>query len=252
MSDTKKPADGAGKSGGGKPGGGAGESRQNALTHRFPAENLNVLSHFYRGELARSNVWRQKMDITTNWAIITTTALVSVAYGNERVSHLVLLFGSVLVFLLLNIEGRRYRFFDLWRTRVRMLEVHFMVPAIYHEKPLIEGNWREVLCNDLLAPSYKISYWEAVGRRLHRNYIYIFLILLLAWIVKVVMHKDILQPQTPYEAFGVPGLLPPWLVIAMAVVFHLAIVGLLVATLRIREATGEVRRKDPHRKLWPV
>lgn len=74
--------------------------RVNALTHRFPAENLNVLSHFYRGELARSNVWRQKMDMTTNWAIITTTAVVSVAYGNPEVTHLVLLFGSCLVFLL--------------------------------------------------------------------------------------------------------------------------------------------------------
>ena len=25
----------------------------NALTHRFPVANLTVLSHFYRGELAR-------------------------------------------------------------------------------------------------------------------------------------------------------------------------------------------------------
>lgn len=228
--------------------------RVNALTHRFPAENLNVLSHFYRGELARSNVWRQKMDMTTNWAIITTTAVVSVAYGNPEVTHLVLLFGSCLVFLLLNIEGRRYRFFDLWRTRVRMLEVHFMVPAVYHEKPLVEGNWREVLCNDLLAPSYKISYWEAIGRRLHRNYIYIFLILLMAWVIKVVMHRPVVDgvPVSVIEGFAVPGLLPSWLVIALAAAFHVGILVILFATSRVREATGEVRRKDPNRKSWPV
>ncbi|MGE3165779.1 MAG: DUF2270 domain-containing protein [Planctomycetota bacterium] len=231
-----------------------GRPRVNALTHRFPPENLNVLSHFYRGELSRSNVWRQKMDMTTNWAVITTTALVSVAYGNPQVTHLVLLFGSALVFLLLNIEGRRYRFFDLWRTRVRMLEVHFMVPAVYHEKPLVEGNWREVLCNDLLAPSYKISYWEAVGRRLHRNYIYIFLILLMTWLIKVVLHRPVIDgvPVSIYEGFAVPGLLPPWFVIALAAAFHVGVLTILFATARVREATGEVRRKDPNRRLWPV
>ncbi|MEM7167680.1 MAG: DUF2270 domain-containing protein [Planctomycetota bacterium] len=222
----------------------------NALTYRFPAENLTALSHFYRGEMARANVWRQKMDMTTNWAVITTTALISVAFGNPTTTHLVLPFGSLLVFLLLNIEGRRYRFFDLWRTRTRMLEVHFLVPAIYHKQRLIEGNWREVLCNDLLTPAYKISYWEAVGRRLHRNYIWIFLILLAAWIMKVLVHRD--PEVSTWDAFGIEGLVGPGVVIAGGAIFYAFLFTLLIITISIREATGEVRRKDPNRKVWPV
>lgn len=226
----------------------------NALLHRFPKDNLQVLSHFYRGELSRSNAWRQKMDATTHWAVISSTALISVAFGQESANHVVLLFGSLIVFLLLNIEGRRYRFFDLWRTRVRMLEVHFLVPAVYHEKPLPEGNWREVLCNDLFTPSYKISYWEAVGRRLRRTYIYIFAILLCAWVAKAILHRPTVDGETVsiYEGFGVPGLLPPWAVLGLGVVFNGSMLVLLVRTLSVREATGEVRRKDPNRKLWPV
>ena len=155
-----------------------GEALENALTERFPASNLSVLAHFYRGELSRSIAWRQKMDMTTHWAVIATTAIISLAFSNPASSPLILPFGTALLILLLTVEARRYRFFDVWRTRVRMLEVHLLVPALYNDKRLIEGDWREVLCNDLLAPTYKMSHWEAVGRRLSRTYIWLFAIVL--------------------------------------------------------------------------
>src|SRR5205807_9546387 len=34
---------------------------------------VNAMSHFYRGELGRIMVWRQRLDITTNWAITSST-----------------------------------------------------------------------------------------------------------------------------------------------------------------------------------
>src|SRR5262245_37214895 len=33
-----------------------------------PAEFNTALVHFYRGEVQRSNVWRTRLDTTTNWA----------------------------------------------------------------------------------------------------------------------------------------------------------------------------------------
>ena len=30
---------------------------------------VNAMSHFYRGEMGRIMVWRQRLDVTTNWAI---------------------------------------------------------------------------------------------------------------------------------------------------------------------------------------
>ncbi len=231
-----------------------GGKRVNALTVRFPTENLQVLAHFYRGELSRSNAWRQKMDITTNWAIITSSAAISVAFSEKSSPHLLLPFASFLAFLLLSIEGRRYRFYDVWRTRVRMLECHFLVPALCFEVPLVEGNWRQVLCDDLLLPTYKISYWEAIGRRLHRNYIWIFIMLILAWIVNVFWKAELAPNATGYQiykGFGWEGV-PAWLVLTVMGTLHLYVLIILITTLRVREATGEIRRKSHDRKKWPI
>ncbi|MFY8269070.1 MAG: DUF2270 domain-containing protein, partial [Terrimicrobiaceae bacterium] len=37
---------------------------------------VTALSHFYRGELGRIMVWRQRLDITTTWAITTSTTII--------------------------------------------------------------------------------------------------------------------------------------------------------------------------------
>ena len=37
-----------------------------------PGEFNTALVHLYRGEVARANVWRQRLDATTNWAVIVT------------------------------------------------------------------------------------------------------------------------------------------------------------------------------------
>lgn len=227
----------------------------NALVDRFPKDNLNVLIHFYRGELARAVAWRQRMDTTTHWAIITATALISVSFGTPGTSHIILPFASALIYLLLAIEGRRYRFYDVWRTRVRMLEVHFIVPSVAFEHRLPEGNWREHLSNDLFKPTYKISYWEAIGRRLQRNYIWLFTIVFAAWCVKALMQIN----DQGFDAFAVRSLdenatilVPAWLVWVIVGGFHTFILTVYIFAIRSRQATGEIRRKDPSQKVWPI
>ncbi len=226
------------------------EISENALTSRFPAANLTVLAHLYRGELARSNVWRQKMDMTTHWSVISTTALVSIAFSNPRTHHLVMPFCSLLLFLLLIVESRRYRFFDVWRTRVRMLEVHLMVPALYNDKNLIEGDWREVLCNDLLMPTYKMGFWESVGRRLARTYIFLFSIAFLAWVFKV-YDRSTSEGISFLKAFGI-GEISPIIVLCVVGAINLTPWLILFWTRKSREASGEIRRKDPNRRRWPI
>ncbi len=45
-----------------------------------PAEFNTALVHFYRGEVQRSNVWRSRLDATTNWAVITAGATLSFTF----------------------------------------------------------------------------------------------------------------------------------------------------------------------------
>ena len=104
----------------------------------------------------------------------------------------------VLVLTFLNIEARRFRFFDVWRARVRMLEENFMGPILRRDLESPVGSWGKLVAEDLLHPRFKLTYHQALRARLQRNYLSIFLLLLASWIIKLVMH-----PQNPDN----PGIL---------------------------------------------
>ncbi len=158
---------------------------------------VNAMIHFYRGELGRIMVWRQRLDVTTTWAITSTTSIITVAFSFPNIPHVVFFFNLAFVWMLLWIESRRYRFYDAFRGRVRMLESHFLVPMISQSQNLLDGEWRRLVCEDLILPSFKISKLEAVGRRLKRNYVFIFAIIMVAWTLKLFIHA-----KEPIHSFG--------------------------------------------------
>lgn len=160
---------------------------------------VNTMIHLYRGELGRIMIWRQRLDVTTTWAITSTTGIITVAFTYQQVPHIVFFFNLALVWIMLWIESRRYRFYDAFRGRVRMLESHFMVPMISQSQRLLEGEWRRLMCEDLILPSFKISRLEAVGRRLKRNYVFIFGIIMMAWTLKIFVHAK--EPITSWNMF---------------------------------------------------
>jgi uncharacterized membrane protein len=224
---------------------------------RFPSEWLAVLTHFYRAEVQRSTDWRKRLDTTTNWAIIATTATFSWSFGAQGPeSHIIFLFTQLTVFLLLCIEARRYRYFDVWRTRVRMLEVHLMVPALNPDLDILQGDWRTVLSNDLLLPSYRISFWEAAARRLQSNYIWLFMGLLGGWLLRIYTGAP-REPGEPvslealYQAARYEAITPLEVFLAQGA-FWALILTILIGTWRARNVTGEIRRRDPRAKQWPI
>src|SRR5919112_5334088 len=90
-----------------------------------PSEFIAVMAHYHRAEIARMAGWRDRIDRTSNWAITVVAAMLSVSLSTASAHHGVLLFAMLLVLLLLWIEARRYRFFDVYRARVRRLERHY-------------------------------------------------------------------------------------------------------------------------------
>jgi uncharacterized membrane protein len=52
------------------------------------ADFNSAMAHFYRAEVNRSNTWRQRLDVTTNWAVITTAAALTFAFGAPNNTHL--------------------------------------------------------------------------------------------------------------------------------------------------------------------
>ncbi len=203
------------------------------------SEFTTAMVHQFRAEVQRANVWRQRLDTTTNWAVITTGTVISIAFTGEGAPHVVIIFNLLLVTFFLSIESRRYRYFELWSYRIRLMETDFfgaMLVPPFHPS----ADWAESLAENLLHPHYPISYTEALGRRLRRNYLWIYAVIYLAWFAKLW-----LQPTTAINwshivrrasVGGFHGEIIMGLMIAMGI--FLLIFALL--TIRLQEASGEV------------
>jgi uncharacterized membrane protein len=216
-------------------------------------EYYTAMSHFYRGELGRIMIWRQRLDTTTNWAILTSTGITTFALSHPEVTHLIFMIANVMIFLLLAIEGRRYRYYDAFRARVRMLEAHFLVPVIMRRESGLEGDWRHMLAEDMLLPSFKIGIREAMSRRLKRNYLWIFMILQGAWILKIYLHP---LPLSTWREFRIRAQesqpLPHLLFWLSLIGFIGLIVWLAVYSEKDRYASGEMERRGPSRERWKI
>jgi uncharacterized membrane protein len=213
---------------------------------------VNALSHFYRGELGRIMIWRQRLDVTTTWAITTSTTIIGVAFSIPGVPHIIFFFNLALVWIMLWIEARRYRFYDAFRGRVRMLESHFLVPIISQSPKILDGEWRRLVCEDLILPSFKITKLEAVARRMKRNYAFIFGIVLLAWTLKIFIHhsKPISSFGDFYEALAVQQL-PSWMAFTAYAGTILAIALLMIFILR--SSSEEVTEfGQSNSSLWKI
>lgn len=147
------------------------------------AEYITVLAHYYRGELARMSGWRTRIDLTSNWAITVAGAMLSVSLSTPTAPHGVVLLAMLLVTLLLTIEARRYRFFDVYRSRVRGLERNWFAP-IFDPELEASSEWLRQMAADLRRPSFHLTRRQALSRRLRRNYGWMYLVLLLAWLLK--------------------------------------------------------------------
>ncbi|KTD67556.1 hypothetical protein Lsan_0351 [Legionella santicrucis] len=199
---------------------------QNPPLPTTSAEFITVLAHYHRAEISRMAGWRDRIDRTTNWAITAVAAMLSLSLSTASAHHGVLLFAMILVLLLLLIESRRYRFFDVYRGRVRLIERHYFAP-MFTAARVIEDHWAEILGQDLREPRFLISLRAAMSRRLRRNYIWMFLILLMAWILKISSPK--LQNISTHQEVGMSfdgivrhaalGLIPGWAVITTVAIF---------------------------------
>lgn len=161
------------------------------------SEQINAVIHYYRGEMGRMAGWRDRIDRTSNWAITVVAALLSVSLSTRTSHHGVLLFAMLLITQLLLIEARRYRFFDVYRARVRQLERGYFAQVLAPDgTPNL--NWAASIGKSLRNPAFLMNYREAVCRRVQRNYCWMYLILLLAWALKISSPKI----STNGEPFG--------------------------------------------------
>jgi uncharacterized membrane protein len=208
--------------------------------HLRPSEFTTAMVHFFRAEVQRANVWRQRLDTTTNWAVVTTSAAISFAYSRTQAEdHRLIILNVLLVTLFLYIEARRYRYYELWSYRVRLMETDFFATMLvppFHPAP----DWAESLAENLLQPQFPISLLEALGRRLRRNYIWIYVFLALAWLSKVWLHPS---PATAWQEFlsrAAIGSVLGEVVLAAGILVNGILVLIALLTVGLQQASGEV------------
>lgn len=208
--------------------------------HLRTSEFTTAMVHFFRAEIQRANVWRQRLDTTTNWAVITTGAAISFAYSRTQVEdHRLILLNVLLVTLFLYIEARRYRYYELWSYRVRLMETDFFATMLVPPfQPA--ADWAESLAENLLHPQHAISLFEALGRRLRRNYIWIYIILDLAWLSKVWLHPSPARSWQEFISRAAIGTVPGQVVLAAGVIFTIILILLSLLTVGLQRASGEV------------
>jgi uncharacterized membrane protein len=207
--------------------------------HLQTSEFVTAMVHFFRAEIQRANVWRQRLDTTTNWAVVATGATLSIAFSQSDIHHSIILLNTLLVLWFLFIEARRYRYYELWSYRVRLMETDFyaaMLVPPFHPSP----EWAENLAESLLTPSFPISLLEAFGRRLRRNYFWIFLILYASWVAKIWLFPVAPANMQEFISRASVGPASGEIMIGLGLVFYTFLTVFAVATVTMTRATGEV------------
>lgn len=154
------------------------------------SKEIGALAHLYRAEVYRSTTWRQRLDMTTNWAVVSTGIALSVSFATATASPLPIPLVGMLTIMFLFLEARRYRYFMTWKFRARLLELALMVPILRGQGANITTDRGTALSDDYVTPDFHISSLQAIGHRLRRNYLWIFMIQYAAYIAKIWIHPQ--------------------------------------------------------------
>ena len=197
-----------------------------------PDPSHPVLVHFYRAVVSHMDVWRQRMDATTNWAAASTAGIVTFTFSAVSAPHFVLLLAFAFDCVFLLMEARRYQTFDLWRRRFRLLNQHLIAPVLHGGVDGDGAERREALQRvaiDLgrMVPHLPLAH--AVGYRVRRNYGYLFLVTAFAWALKLEVHPTPADELGELVSRAAVGILPGAAVVAA---FGMAIGAFALLALR--------------------
>lgn len=181
-----------------------------------------AMAHLYRAEMHRMTVWRQRLDVTTNWAFLLTMGLTTFTLGSPGVPHYIMLLGLAAVAISILIEARRYRHLHHSQLRLHVMEHGYFSRLLKGHALGSEDPWRKSLACDLEKPRLVLGLFTACRLRLRRNYLLLIYFMTSVWLTKIFVH-----PANPGDAsefisrFAVGGLFHPWFVVITAALFIL-------------------------------
>ena len=200
----------------------------------------SVMAHAYRGEMDRVVTWRERLDQSTTWAVTVLAAILTWAFSSPDNPHYLLLIGMVMATIFLGIEARRYRDYDVFRSRIRMLQENLFANALDPSQGVERRNWRAEMSEDFRTPTVKVSFGEALANRLRRVYLALLGVLLAAWIFRITAFT----PRRDWLATAGIASVPGIVVVGVVGAFYAAALAIAFWP-RERHAKGEFREGDP-------
>lgn len=178
------------------------------MDHSNPPQ---VLVHLYRAAVSHADTWRQRLDATTNWAVITTAAVLTFSFGSSDSPHFIVLLALLFVVFFLLMESRRYQAYNLWQRRIRVLHRAIIVPALKPpeevDRDLVETLLGK-LADDIGSWFPAIPLWAAIGYRVRRIYGPLVTLILLTWFLKLYAHPRSARSFLEYIDRATVGLVP--------------------------------------------
>jgi uncharacterized membrane protein len=132
-----------------------------------------------------------------------------------------------------------------------MIERNYYARIFSPREALDPTHWMGQLGDDLRLPRFSITLRQAMARRLRRNYFWLFLVLLVAWVLKTT--TVMLQPRqgtgAPIHSIGEwlrnasVGYVPGWVVLIAVLGFY---GWMLFIMFKHRETGGELAYGEVH------
>ncbi|WP_306060117.1 DUF2270 domain-containing protein [Natronococcus wangiae] len=196
------------------------------------------MAHLYRGEVHRMKYWRERLDRTSNWAVLVMSGVLTWGFSGPDRPHYILLLGMAALSAFLLMEAQRYRGYDLWRGRVRTLQKNVFAYGLDPSTGLPDPAWRKKLSRDYRTPVIKISREEAIAHRLRRIYLLLFTVMFAAWVI----HVTAFTPE-PWPASAAIGAIPGYYTASALVALYF---GAVITAVRPRtwQAEDELHTRD--------
>lgn len=201
-------------------------------------EPSSTLVHFYRAIVLHADVWRRRLDMTTNWAVVTNIGVISFAFTRADAPHFLLILLNFVSLLFLLMESRRYQIYDIWRRRIRVLNRFMIAPQLSPETgPSEEEIEKELtkLAAELGQTRPAMHFLDAMGYRLRRNYGYLFLFSLGTWTLKLFLHPQEAQNLAQYIQRASVGAVP-----GLTVLVFMSIASVAILFLAIRAPSEQM------------
>ena len=219
---------------------------------KFTAAELGALAHLYQGDLYQTNVWRGRLDATTNWAVVTTGITLSVTFSSAEASPVPILLASWIVAAFLFLEARRYQHYDIFRVRLKILEINLYAPMLEGRELRTDNRWNQALADSYRNLSFHIGFREALGFRLRRHYGWLFMVHVVCYAGKIIVHPTPLESLSMLWPRVAMGPIPGGLVLVLVALFHGTWIAIAVLTMWGQQAVAPPRKRNQEDPLLAV